>query len=85
MGLLGAIAAITSVASAGAGLASAFRSPPKPPSVPAPNIGDPSEAGRIALGRERLRRGRRSTILTGASSLLDAEELSAGDTTTLGG
>lgn len=85
MGLLGAIAAITSLTSAGVGIAGALRSPPKPPSVPAPNIGDPSDAARIALGRERLRRGRRSTILTGASSLLDAEELAAGESTTLGG
>lgn len=80
-----AISAISGVASIGLGLASALRSPPKPPAIPAPNIGDPNETGRIALGRERLRRGRRSTILTGASALLDAEDTAAGDTTTLGG
>ncbi|MEE9386355.1 MAG: hypothetical protein V3V08_23320 [Nannocystaceae bacterium] len=80
-----AIGAVSAAASVGLGIASAVRSPPKPPAIPAPNVGDPNAAGRLALGRERLRRGRRSTILTGASALLDAEELDTDETTVLGG
>lgn len=87
MGLLGALVAIAAVGTAGQiglGIAGATRKPPTPPAVPPPNITDPNDASRLFLSRERLRRGRRSTILTGASTLLEPLETAAGSASLLG-
>ena len=80
------LASLATLASAASSIANAASDPPEQPSFPSPpSPPDVNQSGRLALQRERLRRGRRSTILTGASALLDADVGTPSKPETLGG